>query len=245
MAKEIVKREKLARLQKHTNIACEYVITTSPKFFENMTREEIISFFSKCYQFSENQVGKNHILSSVIHFDEDTPHLHIVYLPVVEKDGKTKLSCSDFWKGYNSYGELQDNFHEFISKDYNIDRGEKDTSRKHLTVEEYKKLTNFEISKEILADSSINSMPRELLVRENKEMKIVLKKSKQYINFLEKKIEENETIKVKYETLKRAYKQLKDFSKGILLYLSKKLNIDVSRLINDYQNSINNRNREK
>ena len=53
--------------------------------------------------------------------DESTPHLHLVFVPVVQKlDKKTgnkinKIACSEFWKGKNSYQQLQDNFYQYIT----------------------------------------------------------------------------------------------------------------------------------
>ena len=39
-----------------------------------------------------NGIGKENILTAVVHLDEETPHMHLVYMPVVnakDKKGNT------------------------------------------------------------------------------------------------------------------------------------------------------------
>lgn len=62
--------------------------------------------------------------------DESTPHLHLVFVPVVrkldKKSGKTvdKIACSEYWKGKDSYKKLQDNFYQYITNNgFNLERG--------------------------------------------------------------------------------------------------------------------------
>lgn len=53
---------------------------------------------------------------------EKTPHLHLVFIPVVHtKDKKTnksidKISCTEFWKGKNIYKQLQDKFYSYMTR---------------------------------------------------------------------------------------------------------------------------------
>lgn len=76
-------------------------------------------------------LGEQYIVSAKIHLDETTPHMHLVFLPVVhildKKSGKmiAKLSCSEFWKGKNSYKILQDNFYKYMTRaGFELERGE-------------------------------------------------------------------------------------------------------------------------
>ena len=47
--------------------------------------EKIKEFFNNSYEFLENLVGKDNIVYSEIHYDEDTPHMHFYFLPVVNE----------------------------------------------------------------------------------------------------------------------------------------------------------------
>ena len=72
-----------------------------------------------------------------------------------DKDGNNidKICARDFWKGRDSYRKLQDAYFNHVkSKGFDLERGMfvEDTNRKHYTVEEYKKITNFDNTKKIL-----------------------------------------------------------------------------------------------
>ncbi len=55
-----------------------------------------------------------------------------------------------FWKAKDSYRQLQNAFYEYIeSKNFNLERG-KQEKRKHYNVKEYKELTNYKNTKELL-----------------------------------------------------------------------------------------------
>ena len=104
-------------------------------------------------------------MSAKVHMDEQTPHMHLVFLPVVhttDKKGNSidKLACSEFWKVKDSYRQVQDAFYKYmVENGFNLQRGlpKEETGREHYSVEEYKKITNFKQTKEIL-----NNMKLEL-----------------------------------------------------------------------------------
>ena len=45
--------------------------------------EKVKTFFNNSYEFLEYLVGKENIIYAEIHYDEDTPHMHFYFLPVV------------------------------------------------------------------------------------------------------------------------------------------------------------------
>ena len=52
---------------------------------ENDIPEKVKTFFNDSYEFLENLVGKENIIYAEIHYDEDTPHMHFYFLPVVNQ----------------------------------------------------------------------------------------------------------------------------------------------------------------
>ena len=143
-----------------SNIACEYIITSDNEFFNRIGEKETRRFFETAYKFvcEYKDLGEQYILSAKVHNDEDTPHLHLVFLPVVHtKDKKgndiDKLACSEFWKEKDSYRQLQNAFYEYmVSHNFELERGllKEETGREHLNLKEYKEITNFENTKETL-----------------------------------------------------------------------------------------------
>ena len=150
-----------------SNIACEYIITSDHDYFEGIGEEETKRFFETAYKFVSEykDLGEQYIMSAKVHMDEQTPHMHLVFLPVVhttDKKGNSidKLACSEFWKAKDSYRQLQDAFYKYmVENGFNLQRGlpKEETGREHYSVEEYKKITNFKQTKEIL-----NNMKLEL-----------------------------------------------------------------------------------
>ncbi len=143
-----------------SNIACEYIITSDHNFFDRIGEEGTKRFFETAYKFvmEYKDLGEQYILSAKVHRDEQTPHMHLIFLPVVHTTDKKgnpidKLACSEFWKAKDSYRQLQDAFYKYmIENGFDLQRGlpKEETNRQHYSVEEYKKITNFKQTKEIL-----------------------------------------------------------------------------------------------
>ena len=143
-----------------SNIACEYIITSDRQFFETIGEEETKRYFETAYQFvtEYKDLGEQYILSAQVHNDEETPHLHLIFLPVVHKKDKNgnnidKLACSEFWKEKDSYRRLQNAFYDYmVSHHFKLERGlpKEETNRQHLDLKEFKQITNFENTKETL-----------------------------------------------------------------------------------------------
>ena len=143
-----------------SNIACEYIITSDKEFFEKIGEEETKRYFETAYKFVSEykNLGEQYILSAKVHMDEQSPHMHLIFLPVVHtKDKKgndiDKLACSEFWKAKDSYRQLQNAFYDYMtSHNFKLERGVpiEETGREHIDLKEYKKITNFEKTKETL-----------------------------------------------------------------------------------------------
>ncbi len=143
-----------------SNIACEYIITSDKQFFEEIGKEETKRYFETAYQFvaEYKNLGEQYIMSAKVHMDEETPHMHLIFLPVVHTQDKKgnnidKLACSEFWKEKDSYRRLQDAFYQYMtSHNFELERGvpKEETGREHIDIKEYKEITNFNKTKEKL-----------------------------------------------------------------------------------------------
>lgn len=142
-----------------SNIACEYIITSDKEYFNSIGIDETKRYFETAYKFvcEYKNLGEQYILSAKVHMDEETPHMHLVFIPVVhikEKKGNSidKIACSEFWKAKDSYRQLQNAFYNhMVANNFELERGNP-SERFHLSVEDYKKITNFEKSKILLQD---------------------------------------------------------------------------------------------
>ena len=148
-----------------SNIACEYIITSDKQFFEEIGEEETRRYFETAYKFVSEykNLGKQYIMSAKVHMDEETPHMHLLFLPVVhttDKKGNNidKIACSEFWKEKDSYRRLEDAFYQYMtSHNFELERGvpKEETGREHLDIKEYKEITNFDKTKEKLQNMKL------------------------------------------------------------------------------------------
>ena len=180
-------------LRSNSIIMCQMIFTSDQAFFDKIGEKETKRYFDECYKFicSYKNLGEKNIISAVVHLDEVVPHMHLMFVPVVhtkDKDGNEidKICARDFWKGRDSYRKLQDAYFNHVkSKGFDFERGMfvEDTDRKHYTVEEYKKITNYENTKKVLKEikleipevPDINEISKFSIKRDEKILKEIIK----------------------------------------------------------------------
>ena len=193
------------QIRNNSNIMCEMVFTSDQKFFDEIGYEESKRYFTESYNFICNykNLGKQNIISAVVHMDEDTPHMHLLFIPVVhttDKQGNKidKVCCRDFWRGKNSYRDLQNAYFKHISeKGFKLERGElvEVTNREHYSIQEYKKITNYENTKELLKNIKLE-LPETPDIKDFK--KLMLNRDEKI---------ENEVIKPKDDLINKLYNE--------------------------------------
>lgn len=217
------------RIIKTTNVACEFIITSDKEFFEKIGEEETKRYFQTAYNFVANYkgLGEKYILSAKVHLDESTPHMHLVFVPVIhkidKKSGKQidKIACSEYWKGKDSYRQLQDNFHKYIvERGFELERGNT-RGNTHIPIETLKQITNYENIKYELTQEQIqpiNTKNKGLIMQQNKELvkhanklKIQLAKSYTAIERVEELQRRNTYLKYENEELKKENRKLKNY----------------------------------
>lgn len=116
-------------------LALDTLYTASSEFFQGKTNEENDKFFRDCLQFHENHFG--HIISAVIHYDETTPHLHIISVPLTPDN---RLSARDVIGNKAKMSKTQDSFFEQVGRSYGLERGihmDGQEKRQHISAQEH------------------------------------------------------------------------------------------------------------
>lgn len=99
-------------------LAC---IITAPKDLDSNQYKE---FFNQCFEFLNHKFGSENCFNCVVHMDEETPHLHYLFIPAVEdkkmhKESNQKIAaksvmCKSMLRSFHP--ELNEWLHE-----HNID----------------------------------------------------------------------------------------------------------------------------
>lgn len=124
-----------AKTRANSVLALDTLYTASPEFFQGKTNEENDKFFRDCLKFHESHFG--HIISAVIHYDETTPHLHIISVPLTKDD---RLSARDVIGNKAKMSKTQDAFFEQVGRGYGLERGihiDGQEKRQHISAQEH------------------------------------------------------------------------------------------------------------
>lgn len=238
-------------IKSNSIIMCEMIFTSEKEFFENVGEQETKRYFEESYRFICNykNLGEENIISAVVHLDEGTPHMHLVFVPVVhtkdkEGDDIDKICARDFWKGRDSYRTLQNNYYDYITlKGFELERGieVEQTGAKHEKIEDLKKITNFENTKKVLDNIKLE-LPK---IPDINDIKIIK---------LNREKVENEIIKPKDKLINELYQDNKnlyrELSKQVILvdkateyeeerkrimYDNEELHNEVDKIKSDYK----------
>ena len=214
-------------------------------FYSKLNKNEQIEFFQNALEYVQSQVGKENILSAVIHYDEENnlPHMHITYLPIItlkepitKIDKETKqeiiqtkeLSGRKLWvkedngkdwkKGYKNF---QDGIAKFLIEDRQYGRFglEKATGvtnqRKKISAEDYKEITNWNKNKEIQKETKEQEKIIEQKEIINKQEIIIKEKDNLIGTISQAKGFNTKILQEQYENLSEEHSKLKTQYKNL------------------------------
>lgn len=124
-----------AKTRANSVLALDTLYTASQEFFQGKTNEENDKFFRDCLRFHESHFG--HIISAVVHYDETTPHLHVISVPLTQ-DGR--LSARDVIGNKAKMSKTQDSFFEQVGRNYGLARGihmDGQEKKQHISAQEH------------------------------------------------------------------------------------------------------------
>ena len=132
------------KVRKDSVLMVETLITASPEFMNSLPPEEQKEYFSMALDFLAERVGRQNILSAVVHMDEKTPHMHLCFVPITPDN---RLSAKAFLGNQKSLSQWQTDYHERMSSRWNeLERGQSsmETKRKHIPTWLFKTATRLD-----------------------------------------------------------------------------------------------------
>ena len=242
-------------IRSNSIILCEMMITSDKEFFDKIGLEETKRYFRESYKFVCNykNLGEKYIVSAVVHLDETVPHMHLIYIPVIhtkDKEGNEidKICARDFWRGRDSYRDLQNEFHKYItSKGFDLERGVpiEETGAKHQKIEELKKITNFENTKKVLENvklelpeiPNINDIKLIKFNKEKVENEIIKPKDELIQELYQDNITLHKELSKQAKVVNEAEKYQKERDK--IIADNKELNSKIKKIENEYKEKSN------
>lgn len=190
--------------------------------------------FEYAMQFSKDNPNF-HVISSCIHMDEETPHLHVAFIPWAngyKKGLETRCSTSKALESMGYVGEnrnmkswkrAQEDKIEQMMNERGMDRVRKGITRGHLSVPLYKETmdrarADAEIEKEQILASAQEEL-KEVQTNLNYAMNDYEAVKVEYEDYLEEReslIEELNTLKEEKDTLQTEISHLKAFKLDLL-----------------------------
>lgn len=114
----------VSKTRKDAVMALDGLYTASADFFKDMSRHDVMQYFRDCLEWHIKTYchGDDTLLvSAVVHFDETTPHMQVLSIPLTDDD---KLSAKTVMGGRADYHARQDAFYEDVSSRWGLERGE-------------------------------------------------------------------------------------------------------------------------
>lgn len=110
-----------AKRRKDSIVLQDCLITASPEWIKSKSNEEQREYFNRAYEFMEKKIGKENMISAVIHLDETTPHMHLCFVPITKDN---RLSSKEIIGGPKGLKEWQDKFYDYMSERFqDLSRG--------------------------------------------------------------------------------------------------------------------------
>ncbi len=101
---------------------------------EFKTKQQADEWQKATIEFAKKEFGEHNIALAVVHNDETTRHMHIVFKPVNPKTGK--LGAGHWFDGRQKMRSYQDRYHKAVAS-LGFDRGEPGSRAEHKTIKQF------------------------------------------------------------------------------------------------------------
>ena len=175
---------------------CGLIVSSDKSFFTRIGKDETRRFFVEAAAYLTEFVGKENVISAMVHMDEKTPHMHFLHVPVTP-DGR--LSANSIYTR-SSLKKLQTDLPSYLqSRGFEIQRGVEQkpgSAKKHLDTREFKQqqeaLNNLILESEELAQSSRKIL--DVLEQREEELKKSIEMYEQQAEEAEKILREDSSL---------------------------------------------------
>lgn len=161
-------------LRKDAVVCCSFIIGADKEFMESLTREQQIAFFKEVAEWFDKHYG--FVLGFSIHYDENTPHMHLRIMPEIEMG---RLSAKEMFTRA-TLGSIQRELPKYLnSKGYEVEEGRHENKVKHLNELDFKIKAEQEKFSALCADSFVLRTEVEKLSNQKEMLERAIELTKQ------------------------------------------------------------------
>lgn len=207
----------------------EVLITASPDFFKEKTQSEVKAFFRHALSFIQKNQSPETIISAAVHMDEETPHMHLSFVPLT---ADKRLTAKEILGNRKKMIWWQDEFWKHMHEKYPVlERGEsaRETGRTHIPTHLFKEAVHLNRQKELLLSliSEVNPLNK---ARKSAEIEELLDR---YIPSVEKMRTQLKRYDSAFKTLKAEKAELEHEVNASKESVVKRL--ELMQRLNDYE----------
>lgn len=168
------------KIQRNASRVIETVISSSHSFCEDWKTNE--NSMNKMQQYLEDSVAwetkrnGDVVLSVSYHWDETTPHVHILSIPLVPcidkvtNKEKVKFSASEFFGGRGDLIRMHSDFYETVGRNYGLERGRNGSRTSHKDLKDYKGWEQEQREMILEKEKLLMGQEQEILVLQNENL---------------------------------------------------------------------------
>ncbi len=207
----------------------EVLITASPDFFKEKTQSEVKAFFRHALSFVQKNQSPETIISAAVHMDEETPHMHLSFVPLT---ADKRLTAKEILGNRKKMIWWQDEFWKHMHEKYPVlERGESasETGRTHIPTRLFKEAVHLNRQKALLLSmiSEVNPLNK---ARKSAEIEALLER---YIPSVEKMRTQLKRYDSAFKTLKAEKEELEHEVNASKESVVKRL--ELMQKLNDYE----------
>ena len=207
----------------------EVLIAASPDFFKEKTQAEVKAFFQHALTFIQKNQSPETIISAAVHMDEETPHMHLSFVPLT---ADKRLTAKEILGNRKKMIWWQDEYWKHMHEKYPVlERGESasETGRNHIPTRLFKEAVHLNRQKALLLSliSEVNPLNK---ARKSAEIEALLER---YIPSVEKMRTQLKRYDSAFKTLKAEKAELEHEVNASKESVVKRL--ELMQRLNDYE----------
>lgn len=124
------------KARKNAVHAVEYMFSASPEWFANKDRTQVLDYLRDCTNYVRDKFTSKNVISVRYHFDETTPHAHVVVVPMHEG----KLNARHYIGGSRAVAQAFQADIGKLGQRHGLQRGQEGSTATHTTIQEFYKM---------------------------------------------------------------------------------------------------------